>query len=109
MDLLKLGFMLVTAMVVAMPAQAGWRETSAALVVGSKSVPARMNDMKLDCEVKVRVSVDLNGLITGYDILKPCRSIFLMREVETIMMRVGQVSPPPTRKPEKFDVILNWQ
>lgn len=91
-----------------LPASADWRTDVDATISRSRSIPKMLTGRMPDCTVDLRIDVDGNGLITGYDILRPCRSILLMREIDRMMIRIGQFPPPANRKAQHIVTTIRW-
>lgn len=60
------------------------------------------------CVARVRVAVDGNGLITRYDIVKPCGEPILTRSTDDLFFKVGQLPAPPARRPTSIEIEVRW-
>lgn len=61
------------------------------------------------CTAKIMISTDGQGMISGFEIVQPCTSAILTREIDNTLMRVGQFASPPGNKPQRFLLTMVWK
>ncbi|WP_172406225.1 energy transducer TonB [Pacificimonas flava] len=85
-----------------------WRLAAEAHVAAHQTMP-RSAEIRGDrCAVLVEVEVDRNGLMTDYDVVRPCDSAILMRETDNLFFRLPQFPPPPDRTATTSRLQVVW-
>jgi outer membrane biosynthesis protein TonB len=79
-----------------------------AALAAEQQMPRSAELRNVNCQARIRVSVDANGLITRYVVLTPCREPILSRATENLLLKVGQLPPPPGRRAGTFDINISW-
>ena len=93
----------------AVPAEAAaWPDAVAGKLRAGQTMPRSAIVRGATCVAKVRLSVDGNGLITRYAIVKPCAEPILTRSTDDLFFKIGQVPAPPTRRPADLEVDVRW-
>jgi len=91
------------------PAQAAtWLNSVSATLQAKQAMPRSAQIRGVACVARVKLTVDGNGLIQSYAIVKPCASPILTRATDDVIFAVGQLPPPPARKPASFEIDLSW-
>ena len=89
-------------------AAATWPEAASGAVRAAQVMPRSAVVRGATCAARVRVAVDGNGLITRYDIMKPCAEPILTRSTDDLFFKVGQLPPPPARRPTSLEIEVRW-
>ncbi len=103
-------FMVLLVLASAAPAAAAttWPEAASGAVRAAQAMPRSAVVRRATCVARVRVAVDGNGLITRYEIVKPCAEPILTRSTDDLFFKVGQLPPPPARRPASLEIEVRW-
>lgn len=85
-----------------------WPEAASGAVRAAQAMPRSAVVRRATCVARVRIAVDGNGLITRYDIVKPCLEPILTRSTDDLFFKVGQLPPPPARRPASLEIEVHW-
>ncbi|MBB4633179.1 hypothetical protein [Sphingosinicella soli] len=85
-----------------------WRDAASDVLRAAQAMPRSAVVRRATCAARVRVAVDGNGLITRYDIVKPCAEPILTRSTDDLFFKVGQLPPPPARRPTSIEIEVRW-
>ncbi len=86
----------------------GWLQLASGTLRAAQSMPRSAEVRRATCVARVRISVDGNGLIKRYDILKPCEEPILTRSTDDLFFKVGQLPAPPERRPTSLEIEVRW-
>ncbi len=89
-------------------AAATWLDAASGALRAAQAMPRSAVVRGATCVARVRVAVDGNGLITRYDIVKPCEEPILTRSTDDLFFKVGQLPPPPARRPASLEIEVRW-
>lgn len=89
-------------------AAATWLEAASGALRAAQIMPRSAVVRRATCVARVRVAVDGNGLITRYDIVEPCAEPILTRSTDDLFFKVGQLPPPPARRPASLEIEVRW-
>lgn len=108
----RTGLLVITAVAtaaLALPASASsWLYEVGSRLRGHQIMPRSAVIRGASCVARVRFSVDANGMLTDYEILKPCAEPILTRSTDDLLFKVGQLPPPPTGKPARGEIDVSW-
>jgi len=93
------------------PAQATsstWSRTAIEKVAAHRTTPRSAQLRGSKGTAQMAVSVDGNGMITDYRLVRSSGSPILDREADLILMRVGSFTVPPGRQPQKLTIPIRW-
>lgn len=89
-------------------AAAGWRDRASAHVAEHQTMPRSAEIRGDTCRATVRLELDGNGLITSFEISRPCKSAILTRATDDLFFRLPQMPAPPARKPATVNLPVVW-
>lgn len=90
------------------PARAGWQERAVSHIASHQVMPRSAELRGVSCRTNLTITVDGNGLVTGYDVAPRCASDILARATDDLMLTLPQFPPPPQRRGGTAVLPVRW-
>ncbi|MGE0775520.1 MAG: energy transducer TonB [Sphingomonadaceae bacterium] len=100
--------MMCAAVAPAHATSSAWSRDAIEKVAAHRTTPRSAQLRGSKGTAQMAVSVDGNGMITDYRLVRSSGSPILDREADLILMRVGSFAAPPGRTPRKLTIPIQW-